>query len=61
MKKVLTESSEVRREAEAEKREQINHTFRTAPFAELVKRTQPKVIIIPKLRVYCSIRTFLEQ
>lgn len=45
MKKVLTESSEVRREAEAEKREQINHTFRTAPFAELVKRTQPKVVM----------------
>lgn len=43
MKKVLTEPVEIRKEAEAEKREQINHTFRTAPFSELIKRTQPKV------------------
>lgn len=43
MKRVLTEPPEVRKEAEAERREQINHTFRTATFSELVRRTQPKV------------------
>lgn len=43
MKRVLMEPPEARKEAEAEKREKINHTFRTAPFSELVKKTQPKV------------------
>lgn len=43
MKKVLTEPPEVRKEAEAERRKQLSHTFRTATFSELVRRTQPKV------------------
>lgn len=43
MKRVLTEPPEIRKEAEAERREQMNHTFRTATFSELVRRTQPKV------------------
>lgn len=43
MKKVLTEPPESRKEIEAERREQISHTFRTAPFSELVRKTQPKV------------------
>lgn len=43
MKKVLTEPPEIRKEAEAERRKQISHTFRTATFSELVRRTQPKV------------------
>ncbi|CAH0551687.1 unnamed protein product [Brassicogethes aeneus] len=42
MKKVLSEPPEVRKEAEAERRKQISHTFRTATFSELVRRTQPK-------------------
>ncbi|KAK9737115.1 hypothetical protein QE152_g10986 [Popillia japonica] len=42
MKKVLTEPPESRKEIEAERREQISHTFRTAPFSELVRKTQPK-------------------
>ncbi|XP_066262550.1 protein EFR3 homolog cmp44E isoform X1 [Euwallacea similis] len=42
MKKVLTEPPEIRKEAEAERRKQISHTFRTATFSELVRRTQPK-------------------
>ncbi|XP_050305560.1 protein EFR3 homolog cmp44E isoform X2 [Anthonomus grandis grandis] len=42
MKKVLTEPPEIRKEAEAERRKQISHTFRTASFSELVRRTQPK-------------------
>ncbi|KAK4885965.1 hypothetical protein RN001_002236 [Aquatica leii] len=42
MKRVLTEPPEARKEAEAEKREQLSHTFRTATFSELVHRTQPK-------------------
>ncbi|XP_017774254.1 PREDICTED: protein EFR3 homolog cmp44E isoform X2 [Nicrophorus vespilloides] len=42
MKHVLSENPEARKEAEAEKREQISHTFRTASFNELTKRTQPK-------------------
>lgn len=42
MKKVLTEPSEVRKEAEAEKRKILSHTFRTATFSELIRRTQPK-------------------
>ncbi|GJQ76302.1 putative protein EFR3 homolog [Trypoxylus dichotomus] len=42
MKKVLTEPPESRKEMEAERREQISHTFRTAPFSELVRKTQPK-------------------
>ncbi|KAJ8963209.1 hypothetical protein NQ318_018675 [Aromia moschata] len=41
MKKVLTEPPEVRKEAEAERRKQLSHTFRTATFSELL-RTQPK-------------------
>lgn len=44
MKRVLTEPPEVRKEAEAERREQLNHTFRTATFSELLRRTQPKVV-----------------
>lgn len=44
MKKVLTEPPEVRKEAEAERRKALSHTFRTATFSELVRRTQPKVI-----------------
>lgn len=42
MKKVLTEPPEIKKEAEAERRKQISHTFRTATFSELVRRTQPK-------------------
>ncbi|XP_018576301.1 protein EFR3 homolog cmp44E isoform X1 [Anoplophora glabripennis] len=42
MKKVLTEPPEIRKEAEAERRKQLSHTFRTATFSELVRRTQPK-------------------
>lgn len=42
MKKVLTEPPEVRKEAEAERRKQISHAFRTATFSELTRRTQPK-------------------
>nr|CAH7716742.1 unnamed protein product [Callosobruchus chinensis] len=42
MKKVLTEPPEVRKEAEAERRKQLSHTFRTASFSELVRRTKPK-------------------
>lgn len=42
MKRILMEPLEERKQAEAEKREQINHTFRTAPFSELIKKTQPK-------------------
>nr|CAH7716744.1 unnamed protein product [Callosobruchus chinensis] len=45
MKKVLTEPPEVRKEAEAERRKQLSHTFRTASFSELVRRTKPKVSI----------------
>lgn len=44
MKKVLTESAEVRKEAEAERREELSRTFRTATFSELIHRTQPKVM-----------------
>lgn len=47
MKRVLTESNDGKKEEEAEKRQQINDTFRTAPFTELVRRTQPKVRIKP--------------
>lgn len=43
MKRVLTEPPEIRKEAEAERREHLNHTFRTATFSELVRITQPKV------------------
>lgn len=43
MKKVLMEPPESRKEIEAERREQITHTFRTATFSELVRKTQPKV------------------
>lgn len=43
MKRVLTESSDNKREEEAEKRQQLSETFRTAPFNELMRRTQPKV------------------
>lgn len=43
MKKVLQEPPEVRKEVEAERRKQLSHTFRTATFSELVRRTQPKV------------------
>lgn len=46
MKRVLTEPPEIRKEAEAERREQLNHTFRTATFSELVRRTQPKVCFL---------------
>lgn len=46
MKKVLTESTETRKEVEARKRKQLSDTFRTATFSELVKRTQPKVKLI---------------
>ncbi|XP_044264219.1 protein EFR3 homolog cmp44E isoform X1 [Tribolium madens] len=42
MKKVLTESAETRKEAEARRRKQLSDTFRTATFSELVRRTQPK-------------------
>ncbi|GLV39615.1 stambha A [Carabus blaptoides fortunei] len=42
MKRVLTESNENKREEEAEKRQQLSETFRTAPFNELMRRTQPK-------------------
>ncbi|XP_044744134.1 protein EFR3 homolog cmp44E isoform X2 [Coccinella septempunctata] len=42
MKKVLTEPPEVRKEAEAERRKNLSHTFRTATFSELIRRTQPK-------------------
>ncbi|KAL3286449.1 hypothetical protein HHI36_000955 [Cryptolaemus montrouzieri] len=42
MKKVLTEPPEVRKEAEAERRKMLSHTFRTATFSELIRRTQPK-------------------
>ncbi|XP_071054459.1 protein EFR3 homolog cmp44E isoform X2 [Onthophagus taurus] len=42
MKKVLTEQTDSKKEQEAERREQISHTFRTAPFSELVRKTQPK-------------------
>ncbi|CAH1970258.1 unnamed protein product [Acanthoscelides obtectus] len=42
MKKVLTEPPEVRKEAEAERRKLLSHTFRTASFSELVRRTKPK-------------------
>ncbi|KAJ8965964.1 hypothetical protein NQ314_003812 [Rhamnusium bicolor] len=42
MKKILTEPPEIRKEAEAERRKQLSHTFRTATFSELVRRTQPK-------------------
>lgn len=49
MKKVLTEPPEIRKEAEAERRKQISHTFRTATFSELVRRTQPKVTARPFL------------
>ncbi|CAG9855837.1 unnamed protein product [Phyllotreta striolata] len=42
MKKVLTEPPEIRKEAEAERRKMLSHTFRTATFSELVRRTQPK-------------------
>lgn len=43
MKRVLTESNDTKREAEAEKRQQLSETFRTASFNELMRRTQPKV------------------
>lgn len=43
MKRVLTEAPEARKEAEAERREELSRTFRTATFSELVNRTQPKV------------------
>lgn len=43
MKRVLTESNDTKREAEAEKRLQLSETFRTASFNELMRRTQPKV------------------
>lgn len=49
MKRVLTESNDQKREQEAEKRQQISETFRTAPFNELMRRTQPKVIFRPIL------------
>ncbi|KAB0805530.1 hypothetical protein PPYR_02500 [Photinus pyralis] len=42
MKRVLTEPPEIRKEAEAEKREQLSHIFHTATFEELKCRTQPK-------------------
>ncbi|KAL1514341.1 hypothetical protein ABEB36_003614 [Hypothenemus hampei] len=42
MKKLLTEPPEIRKESEAERRKQLNHTFRTCSFAELVRITQPK-------------------
>ncbi|KAK9873939.1 hypothetical protein WA026_002292 [Henosepilachna vigintioctopunctata] len=42
MKRVLTEPPEVRKEAEAERRKMLSHTFRTATFSELIRRTQPK-------------------
>lgn len=43
MKRVLTEPPEFRKEAEADRREQLNRTFRTATFSELMRTTQPKV------------------
>lgn len=52
MKKVLTEPPEVRKDAEAERRKALSHTFRTATFSELVRRTQPKVT--PSLNTKCS-------
>lgn len=43
MKRILTESGETRREAEEERRLQLSQLFRTAPFQDLVVKTQPKV------------------
>lgn len=43
MKRVLTESNDNKKEEEAERRMHISETFRTAPFNELMRRTQPKV------------------
>ncbi|XP_046474294.1 protein EFR3 homolog cmp44E isoform X1 [Neodiprion pinetum] len=42
MKRILTESGETRREAEEERRLQLSQLFRTAPFQDLVVKTQPK-------------------
>ncbi|XP_025830183.1 protein EFR3 homolog cmp44E isoform X2 [Agrilus planipennis] len=42
MKRVLTEPPEARKEAEAEKREELNNFFRTATLAEIMQRTKPK-------------------
>nr|CAI5832917.1 unnamed protein product [Callosobruchus analis] len=59
MKKVLTEPPEVRKEAEAERRKQLSHTFRTASFSELVRRTKPKHDVLQsKLNeIFKSLRT----
>lgn len=66
MKKVLTEPPEVRKEAEAERRKTLNHTFRTATFSELTRRTQPKVnlnvivffFLFNKYFFYCSMISY---
>lgn len=54
MKRVLTESNETKKEEEAERRQQISETFRTASFNELMRRTQPKVLLNTYIFITCN-------
>jgi hypothetical protein len=53
MKKLLTESAKNVKEAEEERRMQLNETFRTADFPDLVELTHPKVSLGIQLTVIC--------